>query len=717
MMRNKAIKSDFIQQGWIRANIGLAAIVLLLIAIAMVSPRAIAQMPGAKPNVSAVLAAETAAPALGKKVTLAFVMTPKKGWHGYWVNGGDAGVGMRLEWQLPPGVRAGELRYPVPKPLIIFGLMNYVYEAPYTLLVDLDIAPNIAPGTRLPIKVRGDWLACTDRVCVPEGADLSVDLAVGLGGADKAKQAQFDAYRAALPIPIDQQASYQITGNSVEIAIPFPAAADVSAPYFFPLIEGVFDYPVPQSARRVGDRIVIKAAITASAIGQISGVLRYGDGRGLIVNAAPGDVPAGGKVIPMDASNVAKKGGDTGFSFAAILGMALLGGLILNLMPCVFPILGLKALSLSKMGGDEGAARRDALSYTAGVVLSCIMLGGVLLALRAGGQQVGWAFQLQEPRIVLLLFLLMAAITLNLLGVFELWAINAGGALAQKSGLAGSFWTGVLAAVVATPCTGPFMAAALGAALILPALPALTLFAGLGLGLATPYLAVAYIPRLRRMLPKPGPWLVTFQRWMALPMAITAAALLWLLWRLSGSAGMMVGAFGAFILCGALIFLGKGQRQPPGYKPSLFTGRPILSSLVLVAFALASANILPREPLASMPGASGGMLSAAPYTDARLEQLRRSGTPVFVYFTADWCLTCKVNEAAAIERDSTAAAFTKAGVRTLVGDFTRSDPALARVLERHGRSGVPLYLYYAKGKDAKILPQILTADMLATLVE
>ncbi len=694
--------------------------------IAAYAPAA-AQFPGAALNVPATLEAETRNPAPGGIVTLAFVMRPKPGWHGYWQNGGDAGVGMQLDWNLPAGVSAGELRYPVPGRLIIAGLMNYVYERPYTLLVDLKIDASVAPGTALPVRVRGDWLACTDEICVPEGNDLAVNLVAGGGVVDAGARARFDGYRAALPVPIDQKGRYQIDGTSIRLAIPFPAAASVDRPYFYAATEKLLAYAKPQAAWRRGDMLIITASADEFSLpdfngGAVRGLIEYSDGRGILVTAQMGAVPPAGAaqgdklIFRSDEPGGAQEreqgraqgaaAGTGPLGFLGILALALLGGLILNLMPCVFPILGLKALSLAKMGGDEAAAKRDAIAYSAGIILVCIALGAIMLMLRAAGEQVGWAFQLQEPRIVLLLLLLMAAVTINLWGGFELGSIGVGGDLVQKKGVAGAFWTGALAALVATPCTGPFMAVALGAALLLPAIPALTLFAGLGLGLALPYLAIAFIPALRRLMPKPGPWLEKFRRFMGIPMALTAAALLWLLWRLSGQTGLLIGMAAALILTGLLLAYGRLQHRR--------SGMPVLFAMATAGLALLAVVTLPRDPVAPATQSSGILASEA-YSEDLLARYRRAGYPVFVYFTADWCVTCKVNEAAALDREDTAKAFEQGGVKILTGDFTRADPAIARVLTQYGRPGVPLYLYFAPGKQAEILPQILTAEMVQNL--
>lgn len=645
------------------------------------------------------LVSESATPAPGKSVTLAVRMAPDPGWHTYWENPGDAGFGMTIDWKLPAGVTAGPLRYPVPETLLIRGLMNHVYEHEHALLVDLTIAPSVAKGTPLAISGEASWLACSDSVCLPQKGTVSINLTAGDGAPDPIQATRITQWRAALPQPMDQVARYKGGGGRIDIAIPFAHGAVLDHPWFFASTTDLFDYAAPQSARRIGDWLIISAKVTKPVNGEFDGLLRIGKDRGLIVHARLGAVPHGGVAVPVfgDAAEQAMPLR----ALLATLAAAILGGLLLNLMPCVFPILGLKALSLAKAGGDERAARCDALGYSAGVIASCVALGGLMLALRAGGEQVGWAFQLQEPRVVLALLLLMVAITANLAGLFELPSFSIHGGLAKEGSFVGSFGTGVLTAIVATPCTGPFMAAALGAALLLPTLPALLLFAGLGFGLALPFLAIAYIPALRRMMPRSGTWLGRFRLWMAVPMALTSLALLWLLWRLSSASGLAIGVAALLPIVALLWWIGK--RQAKAAPASIFA----LLALISAAAAIVA---LPREPVKA--DAEHDLLKSEPFSEARLAKLRAAGTPVFVYFTADWCVTCKVNEAAAIHRQSTVNAFAKKGIVTLKGDFTRPDPAISSFLAQHGRSGVPLYLFYPRGKGASVLPQILTPAML-----
>jgi thiol:disulfide interchange protein/DsbC/DsbD-like thiol-disulfide interchange protein len=701
----------------------LRALLILLLSVIGLSPLA-AQMPSsplssAKLNVPAVLEAESATPAPGQSVTLALRFRPAPTWHGYWQNPGEAGFGMQLKWQLPKGVTAGEPRYPVPSPLMVQGLMNYVFERDYAVLVDVKIDASVAAGTPLPIKLRGDWLACTDEICVPEGDDLSITLRAGNskdGNEVATHAAKFDQYRMALPVPLDRDARYAITGNAIEIAIDYPANAPLGEVYFFPLTEKLFRYSQPQSAKQVGDRLIIKAAVSRDFAEPITGLLRFGDAQGdvqgLYIRAIPNGkaldtAGAAATPVPIVGGQGAKPAQDAAppMAFGWILLFAVLGGLILNLMPCVFPILGLKALALAKAGGNERTARRDALAYSAGVILSCVALGGVMLALRAAGQQVGWAFQLQDPAIVLCLALLMVAVTANLAGVFELSSVNSGDSLARQSGMMGSFWTGVLAAIVATPCTGPFMATAMGAALLLPTAPALLLFAGLGLGLALPFLAIAYMPALRQRMPKPGPWLSQFRRAMAIPMGLTAIALLWLLWRMSGGYGLMIGTLACVTLLITLVLSGK-------YSSLKWAG--VLAASMVVGLTVVAGVSLRNAPVESRT-ATADMLKSEPFSQALLDRYRTERRPVFVYFTADWCVTCKVNEYSVLNTTATQTAFVRSSIVVLKGDFTRRDPAISRFLNGQGRSGVPLYLYYPADSEAQILPQILTRDVMNNL--
>ena len=654
----------------------------LLLALLTANPAAAQLGLGGKPNITPQLVVAGPVRA-GQEVDLAILMTPAEGWHGYWENPGDAGQPMTIEWQLPPGTSVGPLRYPVPETLTVAGLMNYIYKGPYAILTRLRI-PADARGT-LPIRAEAQWLACTDKVCVPERGTLSLDVPIG-AGADHGTQ--FDEWRQKLPRPLGTPARFAVGDGVLRLAVPLPASLPVASPTFFPLTDGVVDYGAPQTFRRSGDLLIAelrtKAAPSAAAF---DGVLSLGDGQGLQVRAQPGEVPTGGRLVGA--------GGGSSALLWALLG-ALAGGVLLNLMPCVFPILALKALALAKAGGEERSARRDALAYTAGAVVGTGALGVALLLIRAGGTSAGWAFQLQDPRTILVLLLLATAITLNLLGLFKLPVI--GGEASPRSGFA----TGALAAFVATPCAGPFMGAALGAALLLPAWGAVLVFAALGFGIALPFLLVAFVPALRRRLPKPGRWMETLQRILAIPMGLTALACLWLLWRQGGTSTLLAAVLSCVILIGALIMVGKRQ----------LAGRPAIGGAVALALVLA---VLPAAGVGRGELAVVSKIPAGTerWSEQRVAALRIEGRPAFVYFTADWCLSCKVNEANAIDRDAVQDAFKQAGVEVLAADWTNGDATITRFLESRGRAGVPLYLWYEPGTgEPEELPQILTPAVL-----
>lgn len=670
---------------------GLWRAFLAILALALLSG---APARAQTPHIAARLVAESSAPAPGGTTTIALAMTPEKGWHGYWSNGGDAGFGMQVEWNAPEGVTITPFEYPVPEALILFGMMNHVYEHPYALLAQVHVDPRVARGTDLTLSGVANWLACTDKVCVPEKAVISVKLTAGDGAIPAASRTRFDGWRARLPQPLDRPGSWERNGKTLRFGIPLPEGTAIGAPHLFLETPNLIDYPAPQSFSRNGDWIIIETRAKGDAAGPVTGLFKLSDGRGLTVRFDPGAVPAAGAPI-------AGASGGVGMTlFWTALGGAILGGLILNLMPCVFPILSLKALSLARSGGDARAARVEALAYTAGAVVTALLLGGALLALRAAGEQVGWAFQLQHPVSVLALLLLAIAITLNLAGFYELPSFGGGQRLASQGGAVGGFWTGALAAFVATPCSGPLLGAALGATLVLPAWAALPVFGGLGLGIALPFLAVGFVPALRNRLPGPGPWMAKFRKWMALPMGLTALGLGWLLWRQTG--GHQIGWPLVAVSMTLVLLTHLGSMQRGDRRAWL-----LMASGLLLVVSLGGAVTDFAEAQRGAPA------TESTFTPEALTKARATGKPVFVYFTADWCLSCKANEAGAINRAAVQEAFGRKGVVTLVGDWTNGDPAITRTLAEHGRNSVPLYLWYAPGAARpEILPQILTPGLL-----
>ncbi|MBV7266527.1 thioredoxin family protein [Erythrobacter sp. WH131] len=637
-------------------------------------------------NISVQLVAD-GMPVAGEEWMLALRFIPSAPeWHGYWSNPGDAGQGMMLDLDLPDGWEMGEPLYPVPDRLLISGLMNHIYEGMYAVLVPVRV-PEDAEATGLP-EVTGfvEYLACTDRVCVPQDAALNA----GQGG-------DFTRWRAEVAPLLDASGYFEISSDRLRIAVPLPAAVDLSDPHIFIANERLVDYAAVQTFMREGDLLIAEIPLDdfgTKEAGTIAGILSFGDGAGVRFEAGSGDVPDGGKLI------AGPIGMQTPPLWTLILG-ALAGGLILNIMPCVFPILSLKALSLARAGESEAKARNEGMAYTAGVVLACVGLGALLLALRAAGEQVGWAFQLQEPGVVILLLVLAVVITVNFAGLFELPSFS----FTQGGEPGGAFATGLLAAFAATPCTGPFMAAALGAALLLPTGLALMLFAMLGLGLALPFLLIGLVPALRKRLPRPGPWMETFRKVMAIPMGLTALALIWLTVQLGGRG---FGLFALVMLFGivlALAIVGRLQRAGKMAWPAF--------GLVAAPFVIFGAFALPASYAAPGSQPSESIHEPIAFSDEALAEARASGQPIFLWFTADWCVTCKVNESVAIEREVVRDAFEESGVITMVGDWTVRDEEITMFLTDRGAAGVPLYLWYpADSGEPEQLPQVLTPDLL-----
>lgn len=712
----------------------LRALVLALVSVfAMGMTIALpAAAQGLPRHMDAQLLAKSSQPSPGGKTRVALKMTPQPGWHGYWTNPGDSGLSVEVEWKLPAGVRIGTLEHPAPTRLDLAGFSSYVHESSYTLLGDLTVDRSVVPGTALPIRAEASWLVCSDELCVPGHASLALNLVAGEGGADRSAVQTFARAEAALPVRLKQAGVYAVEGAKLRLEFSGVKALDTRKARLYPATDGWFGASAQQTvAFKDG---IARVAVVRNAVpkGQFSGVLS--DGRhAYSVSARAGAISA----LPVAAEPLAPEpGADTmaqdrlvanpaistrpgqdrpvrtekarsasSMALWIALGGAILGGLLLNLMPCVFPILSLKALSLARSGADRRTAQIEGVAYMGGSVLTALALGGALIFARAMGQDIGWSFQLQDPRAILVLMLLSLAIALNLAGLFDVRGPSLSGGIIARQGWLGAFGTGALAALIATPCSGPFMGAALGAALVLPPLAALAIFAGLGFGMALPFLLIAFIPGIQRRLPRPGAWMETFRRLLAIPMLLTTIALAWVLGRQTGVDGLTIGLLVAAL--GGLGLWWLGLRQV-GQRSGHVALVPIMAALVL-----AVAIDLPRPAAAVAAQATG---NREPFSEARLAELRQQGTPVFVDFTADWCLTCKVNERVAINRDETQAAFKAAGVVTLVGDWTTGDPAITRFLAQHGRNSIPYYLYVAPGKSPEELPQILSPGLLTELV-
>ncbi len=670
------------------------------VALALVSLPARAE-PDTSPNTQIQLVADASEPG---SVGLAVALVPKNGWHLYWKNYGDAGTQTSISFTgWPKGTLIADWAYPTPARLPFGALMNYGYEHPITLLS----TATLPPGTPAPARVtaRLDWLACTTEVCVPETKTLTIAVPPPRTALNSADTTLFAAGRAALPRPATWQARYHIANGQFQInLVTDRELANLADVEFYPDTAPLIRHVAPQLVLKQGHTIWLEtAADTKTPPALVRGVVVLvaadGQRQGYDVQLAP----AGTDLAPAaDAVPIGRMPGaaPVGLGFGLAFLFALGGGVLLNLMPCVFPILALKAFSLARSTAAPGTAQRDAAGYTAGVLATFLLIGASLLALRHGGAALGWGFQLQDPWLVAGLALLMVLVALNLFGLLEISGPALGQTLAAKSGVAGAFWTGALAVLVATPCTAPFMAGALGAALVLPPLAGMAIFAGLGVGMAAPFLLLGFVPAARRLLPRPGAWMESFKHFLGFPMLATALWLAWIVGQLTNTTTMALTLAAGLGLALAAWIWQRGTVVARGLAVAA-----AMAGLALPVTAL-------RQPPAK-PAQASDLADRTAYSDTKLASLRASGTPVFAYFTADWCISCKVNERVALDRESVTAAFKQRGVQVLVGDWTRRDPALTAVLARYGRAGVPLYLYFQPGAaQPVILPQVLTPDIL-----
>jgi thiol:disulfide interchange protein DsbD len=653
-------------------------------------------------HVQARLVSSQAAVAPGQRFTVALEQQINPHWHTYWVNPGDSGQATTIAWT---GAQAGAIQWPTPAIQAIGPIVNYGYEGRAALLVELTVPADAKPGARFQPGAEVKWLVCKD-VCIPEQVSLGLDLPVAEQAKAGPDAPQIAEWQRAIPKPAPFAVQLKPAAQGVQLS---GSTAGVSKAYFFADTWGAVAHSAPQALKAEGGgwALDIPAGDEPVKAGQpLSGVLVLTTATGEQAWTISAPVPAGaGKgpgaadlTAPAAAAPAAPPESDLGLLPA--LALALVGGLILNLMPCVFPVLSIKALALVR----EGNHKAEGLAYTAGVLASFVALAAVLIALRAGGQQVGWGFQFHSPVFVLVVAYLLFLVGLSLSGLFEIGGgfTGVGSSLAAKQGLAGSFFTGVLAAVVATPCTAPFMGAALAFALSQPATVLVAVFLALGLGLALPFLVLAFWPAAQRWLPRPGAWMDKFKQFLAFPMY---AAVVWLLWVLAQQAGPDGVALALIGL--VLIAFGLWWRNASGASA---VGTVAAVASVVLALGV-SAWI---KPVAADVRAES---STEAFSSERVAELRAQNKPVFVNLTASWCISCLVNERVALSRSEVKDAFAKAGVVYLKGDWTREDPKITEVLKAHGRSGVPLYLYYAPGAaEAQVLPQILTPGLVVEAV-
>jgi thiol:disulfide interchange protein DsbD len=612
------------------------------------------------------------------------------GWHTYWKNPGDAGVPPDLELTLPEGSKAGPIAWPTPRRVAEGSLMTYAYIGDLLLPVSITPAPGAAS---VAIEAHAQWLVCKD-ICVPEEGDFRLDLPVGSASAS-AQAPLFAAFYRQAPRPSPWRAVVGADGT-LRMQGPELTPATVLDAWFIPDTPGtILDGAAqPLAVWQGGFTLSLRPGKSFRPDAPLSGILAVRDRAGLetdvVVQAMPGAVPPPEPSMPL----------------RRMLGLAFLGGLILNLMPCVFPVLALKAVSLA--GAARGRMHAQALAYTLGVLVAFGGLGGALLAARAAGAAAGWGFQFQSPAFVAAMAWLLFAVGLNLSGVFQIGMgfAGTGQGLAGRGGQVGSFFTGLLAVVVATPCTAPFMGAAIAAGLAAPPAVTMLVFLVMGLGLATPYALLAWIPGLARMTPKPGRWMEVLRQALAFPMYGASAWLVWVISQEAGPSGVLgtvVGlvllGFAAWVSGLAQAYVGRSRR----------VGQSAAAAALLAALAVLSG-------IATAPATPAGDVAEAgvePFSAARLAALRAEGRPVFVNMTAAWCVTCLVNERVAISSEPVQRAFADHHVAYLKGDWTRQDPGITAYLRENGRDGVPLYVYYpARDGRPNVLPQILTENAL-----
>ena len=647
-------------------------------------------------------------------------------WHTYWKNPGDSGLPTRIKWSLPPGWSAGAIQWPHPKNLPVGPLNNFGYEDEVVLLTELTVPADAKPGS-VPIKASVDWLVCKE-ICIPEKGELDLTLKV-----DAAAPAEVDRWkpsfeRARRMLPLADaglKADAGVTGKTVVLRLAAPAGKALPAKVtFFPERDNVIEHAAPQRVARSADTLLVEMKLqdpVPADFTVLKGVMVADsawpgatDRRAVEVSATLGSPIAMAAGSTAGGSGSAGGGNEVGGSIGMALLFALAGGVLLNLMPCVFPVLGIKVMGFVEHAhGDAKALRLQGMVFTVGVLVSFLVLAGLMLALRAGGTQLGWGFQLQSPAFVTLLAMLFFVLALNLAGVFEwgLFAQSMTSDVSAKGRNADAFLAGVLATAVATPCTAPFMGAAVGFTLAQPAAVSLSVFFALGLGMALPILLLSFFPALLKRLPKPGAWMETFKQVMAFPLFATVAWLAWVLGAQAGNdsvLGMLMGLVAVAI--GAWVY-GRWAHSESALRPVFAVLFVALG--VYVAWPDAAARVTP-----GVATNKAGEMPWQEWSPEKVAELTAAGKPVFVDYTAAWCVTCQVNKRVVLNSSSIVAAFAQRGIVPLKADWTHNDPRITQSLKELGRNAIPVYVLYVPG-DAKphVLPEVLTSSIVLAEID
>ncbi|MEQ1930338.1 MAG: thioredoxin family protein [Parvularculaceae bacterium] len=634
----------------------------------------------------------------GKPLWVALDQKMDEGWHVYWKNPGDSGLPLDLRWRLPEGFTAGETVYPLPEQIPIGPLANFGHHGKATFLIPI-MPPAELTTEAVEIGLKATWLIC-EEICVPEEGAFLLSLPVGAGATPHAEGAPVvAAARKALPPPVEAA----FTATAAGVVLKTKAPAKFSRAFFFPHTEGVVEPSAPQEVVRKNGELTVKTkggfAYKPEEVETLKGVLVFEDGSGTRfgydIDAArqDGGAPPTSRLgaAPQDASLI-------GLLFAAFF-----GGMLLNIMPCVFPILFLKAAAWAKGAGASPAqVRRDALLYVAGVVATFAALGGLLLALRAGGAALGWGFHLQSPLVVLLSAYVLFLVGLNLAGVFTVGSSlqNVGAGAAAQGGPLSAFATGALAVFVAAPCIGPLLSAPMGAAAALPPVRGMAIYLTLALGFALPFALLSFAPALSRLLPKPGAWMSVFKQVLAFPVFASAAFFLWVLTEQTGTAGLARALSGALLLAFAAFLFERSK----GAGTALMRA----GAAAVAVLALMGSVDLKLVDAAQAEEKRYGDLKAFAYDEAQIATLRESGRGVFIDFTAAWCVTCQVNKMTVLSSKSLAAAFAAQDTALMSADWTRRDPQITKALSAFGANGVPLYIYYPPQGEPRQLSQPLT---------
>lgn len=688
--------------------LGILLALSALLGVAVPARAEVMPSVGKSQNVEVTLTSARDLVAPGETFYVSLVQKIAPDWHTYWRNPGDSGEPTDITWTLSQGVTAGPIQWPAPSALPFGPLVNYGYSNQVMLPIAITVPAGAKVGELISLSAKVRWLECAD-ICIPGEAEIGISLGVAAQGRDSNQAPAISKSVAGLPAPFAGTATLTDLGEGglqlVVKGVDTPRDA-----YFFPYevkIGAVIDFAAPQDVVRGKDgfglSLMKSPSLPPDLKGPVGGVLVLGKGdaaKAFEVSAAY-DAAAAGRVPSAGAAKAVTATPSIGL--LAALGMAFLGGLILNLMPCVFPILSMKALSLIEAShGEAKSARAHGLWYGAGVVLSFLALAGILIGLQSAGNAIGWGFQLQNPAIVIGLAVLMVLIGFNLMGFFEIGTSlqNVGAGATGKSGAPSSLLTGILAVLVAAPCTAPFMGAALGFAASQTAPVSLLVFAALGVGFALPFLALTFMPGFLRALPKPGAWMVRLREALAFPMFATAIWLIWVASAQAGQAGVLAALVGVL---GAALAVWTARIWSGGL------GKSLAVAIVVMALAWASWHVTTAK--LRVDGASStGLEFGEKWSPERVEALQGEGKTVFVNFTADWCVTCKVNEVGVFSDADVKAALSGEKAVYLVADWTLRDAQIAQALASHGRVGVPLYLVYKPGvAQPQILPQILTS--------